>query len=212
MPEPTLDELLAAAAGLLLRPPSPVVLAALERSGGASVDIGTARQDFYDVLCVPASGRYIPPYAHVVVRGRERADGWWQFPAPRHDGGDALASWYRALAFDPLGLDVDPLLRGPQRPLDHLGFVLAFLASAVASRAQTGDVHIADAAMGNFVTEHLDGWVDRYCELLAGSGSTYLQAVADAVGEAVSATRAEFPPAPLAVGRGVTADAKTSTA
>lgn len=194
MPEPGLERLLAAAAGLLLRPPEPGVLEALARSGGAPVAADRARQDFYDVICMPASGRYIPPYAHVITRGREQADGWWHFPAPRFDGGDALAPWYRALGFEPLKLDIDPMLRGPHRALDQVGVMLAFLASAVASRAGASDPHIADEALGRFIEEHLGEWFDRYCDLLAGSGSEYLQAVADAAREAVAAARAAFPP------------------
>jgi hypothetical protein len=61
MPEPNISEMLAAAAALLLQPPDARVLAALAESEGVALDLAQARQDFYDVLCIPLSGHYIPP-------------------------------------------------------------------------------------------------------------------------------------------------------
>lgn len=196
MSELALHELLGTAAGLLLRPPSVEAIEALAACGAEPMAIETARQDFYDVLCVAQSGRYIPPYAHVIARGKAEDDGWWHFPAPRYDGGDALAPWYRALGFDPLDLDIDPMLRGPHRPLDHPGFMLAFLAGAIASREQAAEQSIADAAIGNFIADYLGEWIERFCKLLAGSGSAYLQGVAGAVREAIEYARECFPAVP----------------
>ena len=92
-----------------------------------------ARQDFYDVLCVPQSGRYIPPYAHVLACGKVRNGDWWHFPPARFDGGDSLAGWYAVIGFDPMTIEADPMLRGPHRPLDQVGFVLAYLAALSAN-------------------------------------------------------------------------------
>lgn len=116
MGEPELPQLLAAGAALLLRPPQAVALTALCESRGIELDPVRARQDFYDALCVPQSGRYIPPYAHVLAQARVRDGGWWYFPPPRFDGGDVLAPWYQAVGFDPMQLDVDPMVKGPHRP------------------------------------------------------------------------------------------------
>jgi len=186
--------MLAAAAALLLRPPRASTLAALSESSGIELDPAQARQDFYDALCVPQSGRYIPPYAHVLAQGRVRDGDWWHFPPPRFDGGDALAPWYDAVGFDPMRLDADPMVKGPHRPLDNVGVILAYLAGLVASR-ETGktDGATADAIIAGFLTEHVGAWLDRFCDLLGGSGSPYLDAVASAVLEAVLMTRADFP-------------------
>ena len=196
MSDPGLSRVLAAGAALLLRPPDATTLAALAESSGVNLDPGQARQDFYDVLCVPQSGRYVPPYAHVLSRGRMRNVDWWHFPPPRFDGGDSLAPWYDAVGFDPTQLDVDPLLKGPHRPLDHAGFILASLAGLAAS-GETGqtDRTTADPIIAAFVAAHVGSWLERFCTLLYASGSPYLAAVAEAIEEAASSARSRYLPA-----------------
>jgi hypothetical protein len=194
MHEPDLPQMLAAAAALLLRPPDASAFAALAECTGSALDPTQARQDFYDVLCVPQSGRYIPPYAHVLAQGKVRDGDWWYFPPPRFDGGDALAAWYGAVRFEPMRLDADPMLKGPHRPLDNVGFIFAYLAGLVASRdADNTDTATADGIIAAFLTEHVDPWLGRFCDLLGGSGSPYLEAVAEAVQEAALAARAYYP-------------------
>jgi len=194
MAEPNLSEMLAAAAALLLQPPDARVLVALAESEGTTFDLAQARQDFYDVLCVPQSGRYIPPYAHVLAQGRAKEKDWWHFPAPRFDGGDALAPWYEAVGFDPQQLEIDPMLRGPHRPLDNVGLIIAYLAGLVASRdTEDADTPECNTVIVTFMTEHMDSWFERFCTLLGRSASPYLQAVAGALQEAVEATRVSCP-------------------
>jgi hypothetical protein len=194
MLEPSVSRMLAAAAAMLLRPPDALTLTALVESRGIILDLASARQDYYDVLCVPQSGRYIPPYAHVLAQGRVRNDDWWHFPPPRYDGGDALAPWYEAVGFDPLQLDADPMLKGSHRPLDNTGFIVAYLAGLIASReAAVVDAATADPIIVAFMAEHVDTWLDRFCDLLGGSGSPYLESVAEAVREAVQATHESCP-------------------
>lgn len=55
------------------------------------------------------------------------------------------------------------------------------------------DMVAADTVISAFVAEHLGVWLDRFCDLLAGNGSRYLEAVAEAVREAAEATRTSFP-------------------
>jgi hypothetical protein len=43
-----------------------------------------------------------------------------------------------------------------------------------------------------FLTEHVDAWPDRFCDLSGGSGSPYLEAVVEAAREAALATPACF--------------------
>jgi len=194
VPEPDLVQELAAAAALLLRPPDAAILSALSESAAVEVDSTRATQDFYDVLCVPQSGRYIPPYAHVLIRGQVKDGTWWHFPPPRFDGGDALKPWYDEIGFNPMRLDADPMLKGPHRPLDQAGYIFAYLASFIASRERNNaDRLIADSIIAEFAANHLGVWPDRFCNLLCGSGSSYLVAVADAVCEVVQCTRAAFP-------------------
>jgi hypothetical protein len=208
MSEPGLSQMLATAAALLLRAPDARVLAALTETDGVAVDLDTARQDFYDVLCVPHSGRYIPPYAHVLVKGRLEEKDLWHFSAPRFDGGDVLAPWYDAVGFAPREHDIDPMLRGPHRPLDNVGLIIAYLAGLVASRdADDAGTSANDALIVRFMTEHVDPWVERFCHLLGGSASPYLSAVAEALREAVQATRDDCS---AAIGRPV-ADSPSET-
>ena len=194
MREPELSQMLGAAAALLLRPPDAAVLRALAEVTGVELDGDQARQDFYDVLCVPQSGRYIPPYVHVLACGTVRNGDWWHFPPARFDGGDSLAGWYAAIGFDPMALEADPMLRGPHRPLDQVGFVLAYLAVLSAkgeTDTRSGDG--SDSLVSTFMAENLNVWPDRFCNLLGGTQSPYLQAVAEAVAEAVQTVRARYP-------------------
>ena len=196
MSDPDLSRMLAAAAALVLRPPDTSALAALAESGGIHLDAAQAKQDFYDVLCVPQSGRYIPPYAHVLAQGRVRDGDWWYFPPPRFDGGDALKPWYEAVGFDPLQLAVDPMLKGPHRPMDNVGFLLAYLAGLLASRDMgIVDIGDADAIVASFMSQFMGSWIDRFCDLLEGSASPYLEAVAEAVRESIYAARERHPAA-----------------
>jgi len=197
MLEPDLPQLLATAAALVLRPPDASALEALAESSEIVLDPGRARQDFYDVLCIPQSGRYIPPFAHVLAEGRVTDGDWWHFPAPHFDGGDALKPWYEAVGFDPLQLAVDPMLKGPHRPLDNVGFLLAYLAGLVASRDMgITDIGDADAIVASFTSQFMGSWIDRFCDLLEGSASPYLEAVAEAVRESIHAARERYPAVP----------------
>jgi len=99
VPDPGVTEQLRAAAALLLQPPDERTLAVLQAASGERLDPGAARQDFYDTFCIPRSGRYIPPYRHVLLRARELQD-YWYFPPPRYNGGDGLVSWYESIGFD----------------------------------------------------------------------------------------------------------------
>ena len=196
MSDPALSRLLAAAAAFLLRPPESAVLAALKEGAGLELDGEEARQNFYDVLCVPQSGRFLPSYAHVLGEGKLVKGGkedWWHFPPPRYDGGDGLAPWYEAAGFDPLRLEIDPMLQGPHRPLDQAGVVLAYLSGLVASReAEEGENAAADGVLAAFLSEHAGDWLDLFCSLLKGSGSAYLEAVAAAVEEALVEARLRY--------------------
>jgi len=192
--DPELSELLAAAAAMLLRPPSPEILAALATSGGGRIDAKEARQDFYDVLCVPQSGRYISPYAHVLSHGHLWDGNCWNFPPPRYDGGDHLAEWYEAVGFDPMELDADPMLRGPHRALDQVGFMFAYLAGLVASEeAGQPDSAAASGVISVFLADNMGEWLDRFCALLGDCNSPYLHAVAGALADCTEMVRTRYP-------------------
>lgn len=197
MPDPELARMLSAAGSLVLRAPTPELLTILAESEGLTLELDRARQDFYDVLCVPQSGRYVPPYAHVLAAGRVNRGGakvLWNFPPPRYDGGDALARWYDAVGFEPLTLDADPMLRGPHRPLDTIGYILTYMAGLVASRdVEVVTLEQSDAIIVTFLAQHVDPWADRFCELLASCESPYLRTVAQAVHEVVETLRACYP-------------------
>lgn len=178
-----------AAARMLLVPPDAPLLSVLAEGADLPLDLDHARQDFYDFFCVPQSGCYIPSYAHVLSRG-QRNDEYWHFPPPRFDGGDGLQTWYEMAGFDPAQLDIDPLLAGPNRPLDYAGFVLAFLAGLLeqADREPAG----APVVQG-FISEHLGAWIDLLAQLLAVSGSPYVSLLGEELAELVSDVRARFP-------------------
>lgn len=190
MPEAPLAAQAAAAARMLLQPPDGALLGALAAAWRVPPELEEARQDFYDFLCVPQSGRYIPPYAHVLSRGERRGEVW-QFPPPRFDGGDALRPWYEAAGFDPARLEADPLVAGPNRPLDHAGFLLAFLARLL--EAAPADP-LGPAVLRGFLEQHLGAWFDLFAELLEVSGSSYLGLLGSGLAEFALDLRAAFPP------------------
>ena len=189
MSDTALSAQLAAAAAMMLLPPDEKLLSILENIYQIKIDPFRASQDFYDTLCVPQSGRYVPPYAHVLAKMRQ-IKGYYNFPPARHDGGDALSAWYDAVNFEPLSLDVDPMNQGPHRPLDHIGFVLTFL-SELADAAESSEV-AKEIAIG-FASEHFGQWVDCYIDMLSRSDSPYIGFVAEALAEAVAAVRENFP-------------------
>lgn len=177
-----------AAARMLLAPPDAALLSVLAQVADLPLDLEQARQDFYDFLCVPQSGCYIPPYAHVLARGKWNGE-YWHFPPPRFDGGDGLRSWYETAGFDPAQLGADPLLAGPNRPLDYAGFVLAFLAGMLQQADQEPS---GEAVVQNFITEHLGSWIDVLAELLTVSGSPYISLLGEELSELIKDVRARF--------------------
>lgn len=179
---------LEAAAALLLREPDARTLELVKAWSGEEVDLARARQDFYDVLLIPQSGRFVPPYEHVQRQAR-RVGPLWTFPPARHDGGDLVERHFRRLGFDRRRLQVHPVLAAPHLPADHIGFVFAFLAFALRAIAAGRAPEDAALQFAVFVRRHLDAWVERYAELLEDRGGVYLRALATAVREAAAAAR-----------------------
>ena len=190
MSDPGVAEQLRAAAALLLQPPDERILNVLQATSGERLDPGVARQDFYDVLCIPQSGRYLPPYRHVVLHARDMKD-YWYFPPPRYTGGDGLIPWYDTIGFNVSQLNVDVLLAGPNRPLDHLGYILAFLSAVALSSDENAELSELGSA---FADEFLGEWPRLYVSLLARADSVYLHLVADALNEALDRVKEYFPP------------------
>ncbi len=187
---PGVTEQLQAAVALLLQMPDERTLSILQAASGEQLDLSEARQDFYDTFCIPQSGRYIPPYRHVLLRARKLPD-YWHFPPPRYTGGDELISWYETIGFDISQLNADILLTGPNRPLDHLGYLLAFLSAVVRLSAE----HTELFELGStFTKEFLGEWPRLYVSLLSRANSVYLHLVADALNEALDRVNEYFPP------------------
>jgi hypothetical protein len=188
--DPGVTEQLRAAAALLLQPPDERTLSILQSASGERLDPGEARQDFYDTFCIPRSGRYIPPYRHVISGARELRD-YWYFPPPRYNGGDGLISWYETIGFDVSQLNADVLLTGPNRPLDHLGYLLAFLSAVARSSDENPELfELGSTFTGEFLSE----WPRLYVSLLSRANSVYLHLVADALNEALDRVNEHFPP------------------
>jgi hypothetical protein len=189
-----LGRLAGAASRLLLNAPNARELDALREQTGQVLELARARQDFYDFLCVPQSGCFLPPYAHVLAAARE-TDEFWHFPQARFDGGDILMPWYDAVAFHPAQLQADPMLGAANRPLDHVGVTLAFLALLLNSASHDE----ADReVIGEFISLHVQPWSEVFVRLLTQSGSGYLFLVGEAIGDLMEALRAAHPPGAVA--------------
>lgn len=184
-----LARLAAAASYLLLHAPDERTVRALGEQTGQSLDLATARQDFIDHLCIAQSGRFLPPYAHVLNSARETEE-FWYLPQARFDGGDALLSWYDVTGFRAADLPCDALLDSPGRPLDHVGVVLAFLALLL----DASGVNDADGRLlGEFVAEHIKPWSVVFTRLLSQSGSIYLGLLGEALADLVDALSMAYP-------------------
>jgi hypothetical protein len=188
--DPGISGQLRAAAALLLQMPDERTLSILQSASGERLDPGQARQDFYDTFCIPRSGRYIPPYRHVMLDARELQD-YWYFPPPRYNGGDELTTWYETIGFDVAQLNADVLLKGPNRPLDHLGYLLAFVSNV--SRPADENSELFELG-STFAEEFLSEWPRRYVSLLSRADSVYLHLVADALNEALDQVNEHFSP------------------
>jgi len=180
-----LARLAAAASRLLLNPPDEQTLGALTAAGTEKFDLAQSRQDFYDHLCIMQSGCFLPPVAHVLAQARQ-TEAYWHFGTARHDGGDALMPWYDAAGFDPAVLPADPFLSGGNRPLDHVGVLLAFLAVMLdAAHDDPGDREL----IGEFLGEHLEPWADTFAHLMACSASPYIAQIGIMLGDLFAALR-----------------------
>ena len=196
-PYAELAGLAAAASRLLLNPPDPATLAALQPAAGAVLNLTQSQQDFYDHLCIAQSGCFLPPVAHVLNQAHQTKE-FWHFGTPRHDGGDGLLPWYDAIGFDPSALPADPFLAATNRPLDHAGVLLAFLAVLL----DAADDNEADRTLiGELIGEHIETWADTFVHLLSCSESPYIALLGSMLGDFFAVLRKAIPPiAPAAIG------------
>jgi len=185
---------LACTAGTLLltEPDHRLLRCLLETTDFQVGTLETLRQAFYDRLCMPQSGLYVPPFEHV-FRGGRKANGVWHFPPARADGALEVEAIYREQGFRHTTLNVAPLFRSAHLPGDHIGFMLIFLGWMLRSR--TGYDTALCSLLGRFVARHLDGWIEPFGErLCAGDTTGYLTAVAAAVSESAAELRRRLPP------------------
>jgi hypothetical protein len=203
-----LARLAATAARLLLNPPDQATLSAMESTAGGKLDLAQSRQDFYDHLCIAQSGCFLPPIAHVLAQARQ-TEAYWHFGVPRYDGGDALAPWYDAAGFEPSDLPADPFLAGPNRPLDHVGVLLAFLAALLNAAHDDEADH---ALISEFLGEHIEPWADTFVQLLSCSASPYIALLGSMLDDLFASVREVFPPiAPPAQTRRPDCGARTAS-
>jgi len=197
MSDQELARLAEAGSRLLLQPPDARMLAALAPLTHAPLDLRQAQQDFYDFLCTLQSGCFLPPYAHVLTQAEETEE-FWHFPPARYDGGDALLPWYDAAGFNPLELQAAPMLTTSNRPLDHVGVLLAFLALLLDA---SKDSEVDRQVLADFITEHIQPWADVFAHLLTQAGSAYISLVGEALGDFFAALRTTHPPHAIAENR-----------
>ena len=176
-------QLLLTAASLLVTEPNEKLCVML-RQVGCQLSLKQLRQRFYDRLCMPQSGWYLPPYEQVFKK-RYRVENVWHFPAAQYDQAVQVENIYAHYAFRHDLLCVHPLLRGVH-PGDHLGFMLVFVGSLLNQSLQGEDWAGLRPELNGFVQAHLD-WLKDFCALLpVGDDSGYLAAVADALREAMT--------------------------
>ncbi|MHB1669478.1 molecular chaperone TorD family protein [Thiomonas sp.] len=185
-----LARLASAASYLLLNAPDAQTLTVLLTAAGEPLDPKRARQDFYDYLCILQSGCFLPPFAHVLSQAQQTAE-YWHFPTPKYDGGDALLPWYDAGRFDPTVLPADAILAAANRPLDHVGVLLAFLALLL-DAAQ--DRETDRIVLSEFLGEHIQPWADRFVHVMAQAESPYIALLGTILRDLFDAVREAYPP------------------
>jgi len=184
-----IGQLAVTAGNLLLNEPEEFFQEGLKQSG-YTVSQQPVVQQFYDRLGIPQSGLYLPPYEHVFRKGYQ-ADGVYHFPPAHHDGGVDVEAIYSANGFHLNDINTSVLFKGANIPGDHLGFMLVFTGSALQKigTEKNIDERFVDV-IHDFINNHLDDWVDRFCQLLPPENDRgYLKALADAVQEAVDMIR-----------------------
>ncbi len=129
-------------------------------------------QEYYDLFFVPSSARYVPPFESAIISkvlwGRETVH---------------CAECYKAVGFDPFGLDIFPP-RKEQRVPDHIGFQLAFAAFLAKMGAECEDEAAASSWRNlelQFLQEHLKNWVPLYAKAVEKCGETFYVALTAAL-------------------------------
>lgn len=153
-----------AAAALLLRRPTPELLAQARTFFGDPAltdDLAAAERDFADLFFSPASGRCLPPCEGVFREGRTGGQA-----------SAAAAQAYRRAGFDISALEVDPLWRARLAP-DHLGVELAFV-SALWKNHQSDPDQGFDRLAEAFHVQRLAPWLKGYAQALEQAAKSRL--------------------------------------
>ncbi|MDR3563399.1 MAG: molecular chaperone TorD family protein [Negativicutes bacterium] len=140
-------------------------------------------QDYYDLMFVPQSGSYVPPYESAVANGYYRNDGSYHYGNLASEQEADVARYYGQLGFRWKNLDIfNPLKLIPFA--DHIGFELAFLGFlAYQEQAGTEDGASENAEQyrkwrSGFLTAHLGRWVSQYADLvIVSSKSPYYRSL-----------------------------------
>ena len=143
-------------------------LSAKRRQNRLDASLEEITQEYYDLFFVPSSASYVPPFESAIVSkvlwGRETVH---------------CAECYKAVGFDPFGLDIFPPLK-EQRVPDHIGLQLAFLAFLAKMGAECGGEAGAVSWQKlelQFLQEHLMNWVPLYAKAVEKCGETFYMAL-----------------------------------
>jgi TorA maturation chaperone TorD len=112
-----------------------------------AVALADIRQDYYDLFCVPVSGRYLSPFESAQREGRLWGSITYQ-----------VAEWYALSGFNLGALTTSRIWHSQLIP-DHIGYELAFYSALLS----LPDQHEQAAA---FRSRHLLPWVLTYAEAL----------------------------------------------
>ncbi len=94
--------------------------------------------------------------------------------------------WYDAAGFDASLLPADSILASANRPLDHVGTRLAYLALLL-DAAQ--DSEADRAVIGEFLGEHAEPWADSFAHLLSCSANPCIALLGSMLGDLFTAVR-----------------------
>jgi len=150
------------------------VVAGQSYEDGLRDSLDAITQEYYDLFFVPSSARYVPPFESAAISkvlwGRETIH---------------CAECYKAVSFDPFGLDIFPPLKEQGVP-DHIGLQLAF--SAFLTKMDAESKASPESALWRnlelqFLQEHLLNWVPSYAEALKKRSDTFYSALTAALAD-----------------------------
>lgn len=149
-----------------------------------SMSVEKVTQEYYDLLFIPVSGKYIPPFESALLDGEETEKGF-RYGNLNGDRENQVTACFQQFFFEPKKLDVYDPLKGVAFA-DHLGFEIAFISFLCYQEASASSTEAAQQFrlwQFFFLEQHLILFIRKYAELVKTAKVPFYQAVCEAVND-----------------------------